>query len=282
MGGLVLIFRGQPSDMGLRPYGAPITEPVLPKRDPAVEEMRLNAYHKSMQATGTFWKLVWVHLFGCLGHAIVLIYIIPIAVEAGVDEVSAAGILSTLALVSALTRFLTPVASEHLGARRTMATMFILQGLPVLLLFWTGDVWQFYVFAVVFGVGYGGEGSGFPVMNRQSSVRRDDWHGPGRLERRRAVRDLWHFGMGPMGRSFGWQASGAMIGMALGGWSGGVLYAIFGNYDTTILLSVLTSVAGGLIILSMERTGRPIIAPWEETLAPEPRPSGAGPVPSAD
>ena len=258
MGGLVLIFRGQPSDMGLRPYGAPITEPVLPKRDPAVEEMRLNAYHKSMQATGTFWKLVWVHLFGCLGHAIVLIYIIPIAVEAGVDEVGAAGILSTLALVSALTRFLTPVASEHLGARRTMATMFILQGLPVLLLFWAGDVWQFYVFAVVFGVGYGGEGSGFPVMNRQ------------------------YFGMGPMGRSFGWQASGAMIGMALGGWSGGVLYAIFGNYDTTILLSVLTSVAGGLIILSMERTGRPIVAPWEETLAPEPRPSGAGPVPSAD
>ena len=250
---LMLMFRSQPSDMGLRPYGAPLTEPVQPKRDTAADKIRLEAYHKSMQATGAFWKLVWVHLLGCLGHAIILIYIIPIAVEAGVDEVSAAGVLSTLALVSAATRFLTPVVAERLGARRTMATMFILQGLPVLLLFWAGDVWQFYLFAVVFGIGYGGEGSGFPVINRQ------------------------FFGMGPMGRSYGWQACGAMIGMALGGWSGGVLYAIFGNYDTTIILSVVTSVTGGLIILSMERTGRPIIAFWEDTVSASARP-GAGPV----
>ena len=256
MGGLVLMFRGQPSDMGLRPYGVKPIDPVRPKWDPAVEKVRLNAYRERMQATGAFWKLVWVHLLGCLGHAIILIYIIPIAVVAGVDEVSAAGVLSTLALVSALTRFLTPVAAERLGARRTMAAMFILQGLPVLLLFWAGEVWQFYLFAVAFGIGYGGEGSGFPVINRQ------------------------YFGLGPMGRSFGWQACGAMIGMALGGWSGGVLYAIFGSYDTTILLSVLTSVAGGLLILSMERTRRPIITALEDTLVPEAR--GPGPVPSAD
>ena len=252
MGVLVLMFRSQPSDMGLRPYGAGPNEPVRPKWDPAVEKVQLEAYRRRMQGTGTFWKLVWVHLLGCLGHAIILIYIIPIAVAAGIDEVSAAGVLSTLALVSALTRFLTPVAAERLRARETMAAMFILQGLPVLLLFWAGGVWEFYLFAVIFGIGYGGEGSGFPVINRQ------------------------YFGVGPMGRSFGWQACGAMIGMALGGWSGGVLYEIFDSYDTTILLSVLTSVAGGLIILSMERSDRPIIAALEEAPAP-----GAG-VPSAD
>ena len=249
MGGLVIMFRSQPSDMGLRPYGAGPAGPARPPRDPAVEKMEVEAYRRRMQGTATFWKLVWVHLLGCVGHAIILIYIIPIAVVAGIDEVTAAGVLSTLALVSALTRFLTPVAAERFGARDTMAAMFVLQGLPVLLLFWAGDVWQFYLFAVVFGIGYGGEGSGFPVINRQ------------------------YFGTGPMGRSFGWQACGAMIGMALGGWSGGVLYAIFGNYDTTILLSVLTSVAGGLIILSMESSRHPIIAALGEAPAPDARAS---------
>ena len=62
-----------------------------------------------------------------------------------------------------------------------MAAMFVLQGLPVLMLFWTQELWQFYLFAVIFGVGYGGEGSAFPIMNRQ------------------------YFGRGPTGRSFGWQ-----------------------------------------------------------------------------
>ncbi|MCE2403567.1 MAG: MFS transporter [Dehalococcoidia bacterium] len=252
MGGLLVMFRSQPSDMGLKPYGAGPVGPARPPREPEVEKMQVEAYRRRMQGTPTFWKLVWAHLLGCVGHAIILIYIIPIAVAAGINEVSAAGVLSTLALVSALTRFLTPVAAERFGARDTMAAMFVLQGLPVLLLFWAGDVWQFYLFAVVFGIGYGGEGSGFPVINRQ------------------------YFGAGPMGRSFGWQACGAMLGMALGGWSGGVLYGIFGNYDTTILLSVLTSVAGGLIILSMESSRRPIIAALGEIPAPDAR------APSAD
>ena len=258
MGALVIFFRSRPSDIGLRPYGALPGDPVEPERDPALESLRLKTYLTSMQATSAFWKLVWVHLLGCLGHAIVLIYVIPIAVEAGIHEVTAAGVLSTLTLVSALTRFLTPVAAEYLGARRSMATMFILQGLAVLMLFWAQETWQFYLFAAVFGIGYGGEGSGFPIINRQ------------------------YFGLGPMGRSFGWQNCGAMIGMALGGWIGGVLFAISRSYDTTILLSILASVAGGLLILSMEPTRHLLIAGWEESLSPEARSREAGPVPSAD
>jgi MFS family permease len=256
--GLALFLRSQPSDMGLRPYGAPPAEPVQGTRNPAVEASRLKSYQAGIQSTSAFWKLVWVHLLGCLGHAIVLIYVIPIAVEAGVDEVTAAGVLSTLALVSALTRFLTPVAAEHVGARRAMAAMFFLQGVPVLMLFWAHDVWQFYLFAAIFGVGYGGEGSAFPIINRQ------------------------YFGLGPMGRSYGWQACGAMIGMALGGWIGGVLFGVFGNYDTTILLSTLASVAGGFVILSLGPTSRLLIPALEESLPPEGRSRGTGPVPSAD
>ena len=41
-----------------------------------------------------------------------------------------------MASVSGLTRFLTPVLADSLGARGTMAVMHVLQGLPVLTLFW--------------------------------------------------------------------------------------------------------------------------------------------------
>ena len=58
--------------------------------------------------------------------------------------------------------------------------------------------------AVGFGLGYGGEGSAFPIINRQ------------------------YFGRGPMGRSFGWQQFGAGTGMAFGAWIGGALLDVFG------------------------------------------------------
>ena len=199
-----------------------------------------------MQSTSAFWKLVSIHFLGCVSHAIVIIYIIPIAVLAGMEEVAAAGVLSTLALVSVSTRFLTPVISDYIGSRGTMATAFVWQGLPVLMLFWAHDPWQFYLFAVIFGIGYGGEGSAFPVINRQ------------------------YFGRGPMGSSFGWQQFGAGSGMAMGAWLGGALFWLFDSYAATIIISTATSLAGAVLIMSMEPTGRLLIPNWEDSVAQSP------------
>lgn len=256
--GLMLIFRNEPSHLGLRPYGAPATEPSREKADPDEEKRRTRAYLVNMQGTTAFRQLVAVHFLGCVGHAIVIIYIIPIAVVAGINVVSAAGILSTLMAVSVLTRFLTPVVADHLGAKRAMATMFVLQGLPVLMLFWTQELWQFYLFAVIFGIGYGGEGSAFPIINRQ------------------------YFGRGPMGRSFGWQQAGAGAGMAAGGWIGGVLYLVFGSYDITVILSVLASMGGAALILSMPPTTKLLIPNWDDALSLNVPPERARPIPAGD
>ncbi|MDA1128253.1 MAG: MFS transporter [Chloroflexi bacterium] len=251
IGGLIMLllmafFRNRPSDLGIRPFGALESEGPMKDRDPARERLRVKAFRNSMQSTSTFWKLVSIHFLGCVSHSIVIIYVIPIAVLAGMEEVAAAGVLSTLALVSVSTRFLTPVISDYIGARGTMATAFIWQGLPVLMLFWAHDPWQFYLFAVIFGIGYGGEGSAFPVINRQ------------------------YFGRGPMGSSFGWQAFGAGSGMAMGAWAGGALFWLFDSYAATILVSTATSVVGAIVIMSMEPTNRILIPDWEEAVPAAP------------
>jgi len=140
-----------------------------------------------------------------------------------------------LASVSGLTRFLTSVLADSLGARGTMAVIYVLQGLQVLLPFWFNNTWIFYLFAVVFGVGYGGEGSAFSIINRR------------------------YYGEGSPGRSFGWKLSGAMLGMATGGWISGVLFGFYDHYLLTIALSVTTSLAGASVIMSMDQTDRVLI-----------------------
>ena len=250
-GGIVMLslmafFRNRPSDIGVRAIGAPESEVVAAARDPEVERLRVKAFRSSMQSTTTFWKLVAIHFLGCVGHAIVIIYVVPIAILAGMDNIAAGGVLATLMLVSVSTRFLSPVIADYIGARGTMATAFVWQGLPVLMLFWAHDPWQFYLFAVIFGIGYGGEGSAFPVINRQ------------------------YFGRGPMGSSFGWQAFGAGTGMAMGAWVGGALFGLFDSYSATIIVSTATSVAGAFVIMSMEPTNRILIPDWEESVAVAP------------
>ena len=247
---LMAFFRNRPSDIGVRAFGAPELERPPVERDPVREKLLVKAFRKNMQSTTTFWKLVSIHFLGCVSHSIVIIYIIPIAVLAGMEQVAAAGVLSTLALVSVTTRFLTPVISDYIGARGTMATAFVWQGLPVLMLFWAHDPWQFYLFAVIFGIGYGGEGSAFPVINRQ------------------------YFGRGPMGSSFGWQQFGAGSGMAMGAWLGGALFWLFDSYTVTIIVSTLTSIAGAVVIMSMEPTSRILIPNWEDSLPAAPAAAG--------
>ena len=252
---IVFFFRSKPSDMGLDPLGGAWSGAAGQEFSREIRMVRDKARAASIQSTSAFWKLVLVHYLGCVSHAIVIVYIIPIAVLSGVGPVAAAGVLSTLALVSGLTRFLTPVLADSLGARGTMAVMYVLQGLPVLMLFWIHDTWSFYLFAVVFGIGYGGEGSAFPIINRR------------------------YYGEGSLGRSFGWQLSGAMLGMATGGWIGGVLFGFYDDYLLTIALSVATSLAGAAVIMSMDQTDRVLILDWEEGLPPEAR---STPIPAAD
>ena len=244
---IVFFFRSKPSDMGLEPFGGERSEVAKEQFTREIRMIRDKVRAASIQSTSAFWKLVLIHYLGCLSHAIVIVYIVPIAVLSGVGSVAAAGVLSTLALVSGLTRFLTPVLAESLGAKGTMAVMYVLQGLPVLMLFWTSDTWTFYLFAVIFGIGYGGEGSAFPIINRR------------------------YYGEGSLGRSFGWQLSGAMLGMASGGWIGGVLFGIFDDYILTISLSIAASLLGAVVIMSMENTDRVLILDWEDGLPPEAR-----------
>ena len=136
-----------------------------------------------------------------------------------------------------------------------MAVIYVLQGLQVLMLFWINNTWILYLFAVVFGVGYGGEGSAFSIINRR------------------------YYGEGSPGRAFGWKLSGAMLGMATGWRISGVLVGFYDQYLLTIALSVTTSLAGASVIMSMDQTDRGLILDWEEGLPPEAR---STPVPAAD
>ena len=58
-----------------------------------------------------------------------------------------------------------------------------------------------------------------------------------------------------------------MLGMATGGWIGGVLFGFYDHYLLTIALSVATSLAGASVIMSMDQTDRVLILDWEEGLS---------------
>jgi MFS family permease len=244
---LTLLFRNRPADLGLLPYGATANDPPPVVRTPAIERLRRQVFTQHMRRTRAFWSLPLIHGLGCAGHGIVLIYVVPLAVEQGLTLVSASVILSLIAVWSIGGRLLTPMVAERSGGKPIMAAALLIQGLTVPVLFWAHEAWMFYLFGSLFGIGFGGEMSAYLVVNRQ------------------------YFGPGPTSTLYGWEIMGAMLGHAVATGLAGLVLARTGSFPAVLALSMAFSFVGVLVILHLESTARVLIPHWEAALPPEAR-----------
>ena len=241
---LVLIarFYGKPSDKGEKPYGALSTDPVEAPTDRAMVTAESKAFFNRARGTVNFWNLVNIHFLGCVGHSIIIVYAASIAIHQGIDSVVAAGVVSTFFGFSIASRFWTAFLADYFSPRGIMFASFLLQGATVFLLLEATEVWHFYAFAVIFGIGYGGEGTVFPMLDRK------------------------YYKNAPFGTPYGWQMFGASLGMGLGGWVGGYLFDVTGEYTWTIIVSAATSLGGMVSILFLADPRYELIPDWNKDI----------------
>jgi len=241
---MVPLMRSKPADVGIQPYGARATDspPVL--RDKTVDRLRQKVFNQHTRRTKPFWNLPLIHGLGCAGHGTILIYVIPMAFERGAfSSLAQAGIILTIiSLVSVISRIVTPIMAEMYGTRRMMAASLSIQAVTVFMLFWSHEAWAFYLFAGVFGIGFGGEWTGYLVINRQ------------------------YFGEGPMGTIYGWQTTGALSGHAVATGLAGLVVYVTGSFNMVMALSVGFSAVGVLVIAMLEDTSHVLIPDWEADL----------------
>jgi len=245
---LLALFHGEPADRGRLPYGADENDETRAITiSGAAAKIRSQVFLKAARQTRAFWFLPLVHHLGCIGHSIVMVHGVFYATTRGVSLEAATFIISIYSFTSIASRFMVPILADRLGAKGVMAMFYFIQGVAVLMLFWTQEPWQFFLFAAVFGVGFGGEMSAFLVVNRQ------------------------YFGMGPVRTVFGIQSMGSGLGMALGGLVGSIIYDAYGSYNVAWIVSLIASIGGMIAIFMMESTKRVLSPDWEQSLPQEAR-----------
>lgn len=258
--GLMPFFRNQPSEKGLLAYGASAEDPPPVSFSAEASRLRLKVFQRQMKHTRAFWNLPVIHGMGCAGHGIVLIFVVDFAVTRGIEFTTAAVILTLINVFSIGGRFMVPIITERVGGKLIMAIALGIQAGSVIILliageYMSGNTWAFYLFACVFGLGFGGEMSAYPVVNRQ------------------------YFGTGPVATVYGFQISGAMMGHFISTLVAGVIIQFWG-YLPAFMLSMIFSGLGVVIILTLETTKRQLIPDWEDQLPPEARTSTGVSIPT--
>ena len=244
--GLLPFFRNQPAEKGMLAYGATNDDPPPVSFNAEAAKLRLQVFQRQMKHTRAFWNLPVIHGMGCAGHGIVLIFVVDYAVSQNIDFTKGAIILTLINVFSIAGRFGVPIITERIGGKLIMATALGIQAGAVAILLFAGDLWAFYLFACVFGIGFGGEMSAYPVVNRQ------------------------YFGTGPVATVYGFQISGAMMGHFISTLVAGIIIQFLG-YIPAFILSMAFSSLGVVVIMTLETTKRQLIPNWEDQLPPEAR-----------
>lgn len=244
LGGMLGIFSlfiySSPADKGLQPYG---TEEAPARVDspaaPAAKALSL----REILRLPVVWRLTTIHHLGCLSHAVILAHVVSMATFKGIPGVEAAGVLAAIAGSSVISRFAFAVIADKFGGRLTLSLALLGQSLPVTILFFASEPWVFYAFAIVFGLSYGGEMVGFPIINKQL------------------------FGAkAPLSSIYSFEMVGAGTGMALGGWLGGGLFDMTGDYTWALVTSLVVGCVGVPLALSLPRHKAP--PPPQKVLVP--------------
>ena len=225
-------WKNTPEEKGVLPYG--IDSLVEEKKEDTQKGNKQINLQKIVYGTNAFWSLMNIHFLGCVGHAVILIGLVPLMISKGIGYTDSVLCLTIIMVVSISTRFITPILGDSINPKTIMFLSFLGQGLFVIPWAFTSDKWMFYLVGILWAIPYGGEGTLFPIMNRK------------------------YYGFFRMDTTYGWQILAASFGMALGGFIPGLVFDVTGGYVYAIWISAFFSCLGAFVILTLETTKKVI------------------------
>jgi MFS family permease len=157
-----------------------------------------------------------------------MVHIVPHALELGISSAGAARVLATIGGLSILGKLLLGRAADLFGNHKILVFGFAFMAAALVLLIGTNSWSALTVFAVVFGMAYGG------VVSVESPM----------------VASL--FGLRTHGLILGFISFGFTVGGALGPYLTGHLFDRTGSYEVAFLICVLLSVIGVVLLMLLK------------------------------
>jgi MFS family permease len=137
-GGLILLlirsFYNEPAQIGLRPLGIPEDEPTQTFLSEDAAKIRARVFLQQAQRTRTFWNLIAIHYWGCMGHNILNVLLVAIAVDRGLSLGLAAGLLAVQHVTGVMARGTVPVIADHVGSKSVWVVGMSLQAFSLLII----------------------------------------------------------------------------------------------------------------------------------------------------
>jgi len=217
-----VLLRASPASMGLQPDGAAAPMTAAPAT-PAGLELGKVLRHR------VFWLLYLACGLNCIGTFVPFVHLAPYATDQGLSRIEGVWLVGLIGVGSTLGRFVLGGLADRIGRDRSLALVMLLNG--VALAYWSvaqGFI-ALAVFALVFGLFYGGFVALVPAFTA-------DLFG---LRAMSAVLGVLYTSV----------AFGTLLGPTLAGW----VFDTTGSYTWPILICTIGCVLSALMVWKLPR-----------------------------
>mgnify|MGYP001192161096 CR=1 FL=1 len=236
---LALVMRPHPESYGFLPDGADPTD---------IETDRVTTENSAAPNTGlsldsdptvsqalrsrNFWFLGLSHSAGITAWGALQVHQIPALVDIGINELTAASILSYTLIIAALGRLIGGFLGDVVGTKKVTAIAFIAQGIGIAVLALATTMTQVLIFATVFGIAFGTRGTLMTVLRAEVFGRRN------------------------FSRLAGWMDPISSVFVLISPIFAALIYDSVGSYKWAFLVLAVVNASGALLLIGVRVPNR--------------------------
>ena len=179
--------------------------------------------------TRSFWLMVGIWMFYAFNLNLVLTHLVPHSTDAGISSIRASTVVSVMGVFHISARLAAGRISDSIGRKIPAITGVVIGAMALVWLIWSYNLWTLYLFAVLFGIAWGGIGVTTIVM----------------------VSDI--FGESHLGKIMGTIEVGFAVGSATGSALGGLVFDATGSYTIAFLIGAVAMLILAFLIYFTRR-----------------------------
>jgi MFS family permease len=164
---------------------------------------------------------------------IIMAHLVNYATDLGIDPLVAATFVSIIGAVSIGGRLATGIGADRIGIHNTLILTRVFLVISFVIILFTGPLWSFYVFALAFGLPYGGEIPQIPLYIGR------------------------YFGSRDLATLVGLCVFMTNIGGALGPWLAGKIFDMTQSYNGAFIAGGLAGLLSLVLVVVLKRMKNP-------------------------
>ncbi len=230
---VLLFMRDWPADVGERPYGASADDPpqARPTGNPIVNAV---AGFRRASSSRSFWRLSGTFFIcGLSTNGLIGTHLIPAAMDHGIAEVAAAGLLATVGIFDVIGTTVSGWLTDRWDSRKLLFVYYGLRGLSLMLLPLAFGASQFGLILFIVFYGLDWVATVPPTVSLSA--------------------DIFGREQGPI--VYGWVFAAHQVGAAVAATGAGVIRGVTGDYLLAFLSAGLLCLVAAAMSLAIGRTG---------------------------